>query len=765
MQKKSIIAIILIILILITAILFFRGSGQQSNEMKTYNAAGTYNEKATYQNGKITVAGVTIENTTFTGNVLVDEAVGEGAVHFTNCDVKGEVLIKGGGDTIYFDGGSYQRISVEKKGVKIVLLGDAKIETLDAKEACIIVADGNSQIKNMIVEETAGRTSITSQDKGIIENILAKGPADIVLNTPAKTVSFGPDAVGSTLITNAVVDKVQTEAKVDLTFNADVGALLITGSAAGSTVTLGNNATIKAMATDTKVEISGEGSVTSVTTNNEANITGSVIPGVITITPKPVVLDPTGGYMVSTATAKTAKTTILDNTDAFWSSEQNSVDNFNDTMTVEPLSNSVIPAENTPISPLPGEPLSNPVIPAESAPIPPLPLVPALPGTIEVSQILVDPVKADLLMGTTLALKATVLPENATNKNITWESTDTKIATVDNGLVTPVSNGDVTIRARSVNGLTIGSCKITVMTNITAVTMIDTLDAINNNIAKTIAYNADYNLPIIVIAQGFGTETLPCSVNWNPISADTKKVGETTYIGTLTMPGGYVNNDSIKPEIKLTVKPQPVITVTSTMTSQRIYLNGDPGSLKVDATVTEGKTLSYQWSQKTKDSLGHDITANIPGATGSTYDPPVSTTAGTTYYYCDIAAENAVPVAVFPGTVVTGANEAIPTALAELPKIDTQPLGAGNIAPSSPVSLSVTASVLNGGTLTYQWFENKSEVNADGLAIAGANGPKLDTSAKADLGTTYYYVEITNTQAGFSPVTSVSLPVSVTVVP
>ncbi|HEY5537224.1 MAG TPA: Ig-like domain-containing protein [Acetobacterium sp.] len=769
MQKKSIIAIILIILVLITAILFFRGSGQPSKEMKTYNAAGTYNEKATYQNGQITVAGVTIENTTFTGNVLVDEAVGEGDVHFANCDVKGEVLIKGGGDTIYFDGGSYQRISVEKKGVKIVLLGDAKIETLDAKEACIIVADGNSQIKNMIVEETAGRTSITSQDKGIIENILAKGPADIVLNTPAKTVSFGPDAIGSTLITNAVVDKVQTEAKVDLTFNADVGALIITGSAEGTTVTLGNNATIKAMATDTKVEINGEGSVTSVTTNNEANITGSVIPGVITITPKPVVPDPTGGYMVSTATAKTAKTaktTISDNTNASWSFEQNSADNFNDTMTVEPLSNSVIPAENTPIPPLPGEPLSNPVIPAESAPIPPLPLVPALPGTIEVTQVLVDPVKADLLMGSTLALKATVLPENATNKNITWESTDTKIATVDNGLVTPVSNGDVTIRTRSVNGLTIGSCKVTVMTNITAVTMIDTLDAINNNIAKTIDYNADYNLPIIVIAQGFGTETLPCSVNWNPISADTKKVGETTYIGTLTMPGGYVNNDSIKPEIKLTVKPQPVITGTSTLTSQRIYLNGDPTELKVDATVTEGKTLNYQWYQKTKDALGNDINNTpIDGATGSTYNPPVSTTPGTLYYYCTITAENAEPVTVFAGTVVTGTNKANPITLSELPKINTQPVSIASTPPSTPIPLLVVASVDNGGTLSYQWYENTKEVNADGTAISGANDPTLNTNAKVNPGTTYYYVEITNTQAGCSPVTAVSLPVSVTVVP
>lgn len=747
MQKKSIIAIILILLILITAILFFRNIGVNSNEIKTYDAAGTYNEKATYKNGQITVSGVTIENTTFTGNVLIDEAVGEGNAHLINCDVNGEVLIKGGGDTLYFDGGSYQRITVAKKGVKIVLLGDAKIETINAQEACIIVADGNSQIKNVIVDKTAGRTSITSQDKAIIENVLAKGPADIVLNTPTKTVTFGPDATGSTLITNAVVDKVETEAKVALTFNSDVGTLILTGAGEGTTVTLGNNATIASMATDTKVVINGEGSVTSVTTNNEGNITGSVIPDVIYITSKPVVADPMGGYKVSTSTIKT---TTSGSSNTASSSGQNSTDSTSTTLSSEPVSS---------------EPISNPVVPLEEPLVPLLPPIPALPDIVEITEVRIDPVSSELLMGSTLTLNATVLPENATNKTITWESSEPKIATVTNGLVTPVSNGDVTITVRTLNGTNVGSCQVSVRTNITAVTMIDTIDAVNNNISKTIDYNAGYSLPVIVMVQGFSTETLPCSVNWNPASADTKKVGETSYIGTLTMPGGYVNRNSIQPEIKLTVKPQPVITVTSAMTSQRIYLNGDPAELKVDAGVTEGKTLSYQWSQKTKDSLGVDVVTQLVGATGSTYDPPSSTTPGTTYYYCDVTAENAVPVAAFPGTVVTSPNEANPATLGELPKIDTQPISLGNVTSASPINFAVEASVANGGTLTYQWFENTNEVNADGSAITGANGPKLDTNAKVNLGTTYYYVEITNTQAGFAPVTSVSLPVSVTVVP
>ena len=44
-------------------------------------------------------------------------------------------------------------------------------------------------------------------------------------------------------------------------------------------------------------------------------------------------------------------------------------------------------------------------------------------------------------------LVATVLPENATNKTIAWESSDTSVATVDNGIVMGVGYGKATITA------------------------------------------------------------------------------------------------------------------------------------------------------------------------------------------------------------------------------------------------------------------------------------------------------------------------------
>ena len=60
------------------------------------------------------------------------------------------------------------------------------------------------------------------------------------------------------------------------------------------------------------------------------------------------------------------------------------------------------------------------------------------------------------------SLFATVLPENATNKNITWSSSDTSVATVDNGIITPIGAGTASIIANTVDGNKTAQCAVTV---------------------------------------------------------------------------------------------------------------------------------------------------------------------------------------------------------------------------------------------------------------------------------------------------------------
>ncbi|MBQ3404145.1 MAG: Ig-like domain-containing protein, partial [Oscillospiraceae bacterium] len=66
-----------------------------------------------------------------------------------------------------------------------------------------------------------------------------------------------------------------------------------------------------------------------------------------------------------------------------------------------------------------------------------------------------------LIVGDFLWITATVLPDTAENKTVTWTSSDSSVATVYNGKVTGLKPGTVTITASTHNGKT-AACKVTV---------------------------------------------------------------------------------------------------------------------------------------------------------------------------------------------------------------------------------------------------------------------------------------------------------------
>ena len=79
---------------------------------------------------------------------------------------------------------------------------------------------------------------------------------------------------------------------------------------------------------------------------------------------------------------------------------------------------------------------------------------------IAVETITLDSTSLDMTEGDTEQLTATVLPEDATDKTVTWSSSDDAVATVENGLVTAVGIGTATITASA--GDVTASCAVTV---------------------------------------------------------------------------------------------------------------------------------------------------------------------------------------------------------------------------------------------------------------------------------------------------------------
>jgi hypothetical protein len=86
------------------------------------------------------------------------------------------------------------------------------------------------------------------------------------------------------------------------------------------------------------------------------------------------------------------------------------------------------------------------------------------PTSVAVTGISIAPTTLALKIGETGQLTATVAPDNATDKTITWSSDNTTAATVDeNGLVTAKAEGTATITAAAKDGSDIkGTCTVTV---------------------------------------------------------------------------------------------------------------------------------------------------------------------------------------------------------------------------------------------------------------------------------------------------------------
>lgn len=72
-----------------------------------------------------------------------------------------------------------------------------------------------------------------------------------------------------------------------------------------------------------------------------------------------------------------------------------------------------------------------------------------LTNEIAVDSITLNTNKGTLTVDEKVTLKATISPSNATNKTVTWSSSDTKIATVNNGVVTAKAKGTCTITAKA----------------------------------------------------------------------------------------------------------------------------------------------------------------------------------------------------------------------------------------------------------------------------------------------------------------------------
>ena len=219
------------------------------------------------------------------------------------------------------------------------------------------------------------------------------------------------------------------------------------------------------------------------------------------------------------------------------------------------------------------------------------------------------------------------------------------------------------------------------------------------------------------------------------------------YYVKVTNENIHVNGDqtaTISSDIVKVVIEERVDAETPEITTQPEDVDvgalGTTEELSVEAEVSDGGTLTYQWySNSVKSYIGGTL---IEDATDDTYDAPTGEQ-GIMYYYVIITNTN---TSVNGTKTATETSDIVTVSViidAKKPIISVQPTG-NSLTEGQSFSISVTASSPDHGDLTYQWYSNTTESTEHGTAILGATGTayKIPTNVQSK---SYYYVVITNT--------------------
>ena len=212
---------------------------------------------------------------------------------------------------------------------------------------------------------------------------------------------------------------------------------------------------------------------------------------------------------------------------------------------------------------------------------------------INVTSVSLDRTSAELTEGDELNLTATVNPDNATDKSVTWTTTDASVASVENGKVTALKAGTATITVTTADGGKTATCDVTVKAAYVAVTSV-TLD----KTAVEIIAGHDLTLTATVNPDNATDK----SVTWTTSDASVASVengkvtGLTTGTATITV---TTTDGSMTAVCEVTVTEQPVVTLKQTAAEMTV---GEEITLAASVTI-DGTELQWSSSDATVASV------------------------------------------------------------------------------------------------------------------------------------------------------------------
>lgn len=362
--------------------------------------------------------------------------------------------------------------------------------------------------------------------------------------------------------------------------------------------------------------------------------------------------------------------------------------------------------------------------------------------------------------GDTETLTTTVLPANALDKTVTWSTSNSSIATVSNGVVTPRAEGTCTITATAHDGSgKSATCTVTVEAGVPTHTLTWNLDggtATGGTAAGSVAEGAALTPPTVTkVGYDFA--------GWSPAVPATMPSSDATYTATWTK---VYASGTYQFDGHLTVGTSPSYTVTTTATNYtakradniffsatKIEFEGTDGTPEGDGDNFKGWKVKASTTIKFFVEDNSDVQVSIGSIGGGTctitYTDQSSVehnntaiSAGSYETIYEVKAGTMVTISMAPSSdkSITLKRIAISGSASCVAPTAVNISGTYHYFPGETISLTAAAEGGSGTPTTYQWYKGGT---ADGNIIKGATSATYTkaTCTFADAGS--YYCKVT----------------------
>ena len=216
-----------------------------------------------------------------------------------------------------------------------------------------------------------------------------------------------------------------------------------------------------------------------------------------------------------------------------------------------------------------------------------------------VTAVTLNKTSVSLKAGETVTLTATVKPDDATDKTVTWGSSDESVAKVENGIVTAIGKGLSTITAKA--GDTSATCMVTVSVPVENVTL---------NKTELVMQKGQEEVLVALVSPDDATDK---TINWSSSNVSVARVDQNGAVaaegaGTAVITAS-AGTKSATCTITVTI---PVESISLNMTERTIKVN-ETVLLKAEINPSDATTKSIQWSSSDVSIVSVDSNGMVKG--------------------------------------------------------------------------------------------------------------------------------------------------------